>query len=176
VNCTCRFSGNFTKLLVPSTASLSWSVSLDAMIVSLDSGVASVAGGLSSVDPYCEKSTLLLGRSPDKRPVPVTDSKIGLPADVVKSVYSQVSGAAPLPSNSNRYTVPCDTSFSITLTFDGKNFTMDPRDSISVEGDQCFGTVEAASGNVYQIGSPFLRNVYTYVFPFFLMEVTPLTC
>jgi len=134
-------SGNFTKLLVPSTASLSWSVHLDAMFVSFDSGVASVAGGLGSVDPYY--------------------SKIGLPADVVRSLYSQVSGAAPLPSNSNRYTVPCDTSFPMTLMFGGKNFTMDPRDSISVEGGQCFGTVEVASGNVYQIGSPFLRNVYT---------------
>lgn len=140
---TTAFTGEPTKLLVPPATSVqrvSWSIPVDGIFASHDSGAVSVAGGLGSVDPYY--------------------AKIGLPAAAVSSIYAGVPGAA-LASGTSRYTVPCDTTLSVTMMFGGKNFTMDPRDSISTEGGQCFGTVEATSDSHYQIGSPFLRNVYT---------------
>lgn len=41
---------------------------------------------------------------------------------------------------------------------------MDPRDAISNENGTCYGIVEVAPGNLFKIGNPFLRNVYTYAF------------
>jgi hypothetical protein len=80
-------------------------------------------------------------------------------------LYSKISNAAVSPSNSNRYTVPCNAKIQLTMVFGGRNFTMDPRDAITNENGTCYGTVQAnsSSGNLYRIGSPFMRNVYTYV-------------
>jgi hypothetical protein len=47
------------------------------------------------------------------------------------------------------------------MTFGGKDFTLDPRDAITQEGDTCFGTIEISNDSVFKIGNPFLRNVYT---------------
>ena len=91
------------------------------------------------------------------------DPTIRLPADAVKRLYGQVAQAAVAAGDPNRYTVPCDAKIQIKMTFGGKEFSIDPRDAITKEGDKCYGTVEIAEGQIFKIGSPFLRNVYTYV-------------
>jgi hypothetical protein len=141
----------------------SWSVPVDEIFTTLHGGVLSIAGSLGSIDPYCEELISHAENPNRKLDLSTTDPRIGLPADAVEALYSKIKKAAPYPSNTNRYTLPCDANFTITMTFGGNNFTMDPRDTISKEGSVCFGTVEIVNGNLYQIGSPFLRNVYTYV-------------
>jgi hypothetical protein len=91
------------------------------------------------------------------------DSRITLPSEIVTRLYSQVAQATVSLNNSNRYTVPCGTNIQLAMTFGGKDFTVDPRDAITQEGDTCFGTVEISDSNIFRFGNPFLRNVYTYV-------------
>jgi hypothetical protein len=91
----------------------------------------------------------------------VADPTIGIPADAVSLLYSRVAGAVVSSSNPGRYTVPCDSNFDITMTFGGKNFTLDSRDAISKDGDTCYGTFEVTDDYIYKFGSPLLRNVYT---------------
>ena|ERR1700722_9338759 len=93
----------------------------------------------------------------------VSDPTIALPPASVANLYSTIAGATVDPSNPNRYIVPCTSKIQITMTFGGTNFTMDPRDAMTNESGTCFGTVEATGGSVIMIGSPLMRNVYTYV-------------
>jgi len=138
------YTGDFTNMIVPSTDASdrpSWSIPIDGIIADVGSGVVLVSGSMASIDPYYPT--------------------IQLPADAVALLYSPISKAAISSNNANRYTVPCSTNIKLTLMFNGRNFTMDPRDAISNENGTCYGIVEAAPGNLFKIGSPFLRNVYT---------------
>jgi len=139
------YTGGFTKMIVPPATSVarpSWSIPVDSIHAAVDKGVQSISGNIASIDPYYPN--------------------IELPADAVQTLYSKISNAVVSPSNSNRYTVPCNTKIQLTMIFGGRNFTMDPRDAIRNENGTCYGVVQAtSSGNLYKIGSPFMRNVYT---------------
>jgi len=138
------FTGDFTTMIVPDGTSIerpSWSIPVDAIFASVDNGVEAIAGSLASIDPYYPT--------------------IQIPDGAAALLYSKISKAAVSSSNPNRYTVPCNANIQLTLTFGGKNFTMNSRDGVLNENGTCYGVVEATSGNLYKIGSPFMRNVYT---------------
>ena len=158
-------------MTVPPATSIdrpSWSIPVDSIHVSADNGVQSIAGNVASIDPYCRIVSLVL--FVHSLILLATDPNVELPADAVQQLYSKISNSAVAPDNSNRYTVPCNAKIQLTMVFGGRNFTMDPRDAITNENGTCYGTVQAtvqansSSGNLYKIGSPFMRNVYTYVF------------
>jgi len=141
---TSAYTGDFTNMVVPSTDASdrpSWSIPIEGITADVGGGVVSVSGSMASIDPYYPT--------------------IQLPADAVALIYSPISNAAISSHNANRYTVPCGTNIRLTLVFNGRNFAMDPRDAISNENGTCYGIVEVAPGNLFKIGNPFLRNVYT---------------
>jgi len=96
----------------------------------------------------------------------VSDPTIALPPASVAHLYSNITGATADPSNPNRYIVPCSSNIQIIMAFKGTNFTLDPSDAITNENGTCFGTVEATNSAVIVVGSPLMRNVYTYVIRF----------
>lgn len=142
---SCLYWRIYVELVPPATSvpRPSWTIPLDK----ISAGVVGVmdnivpAQGLASIDPYY--------------------STISLPTYAVSALYSKVSKAAISSNNPSRYTVPCDSKIQVKITFGGKEFSLDPRDAITKEGDTCYGTIEIGQGSIFKIGSPFLRNVYT---------------
>jgi hypothetical protein len=61
--------------------------------------------------------------------------------------------------------MPCDSKFPVTLTFGGKPFAIDERDTIQKLSDgTCKGVITGGGDQIASVGAPFIRNFYTYVF------------
>jgi len=84
------------------------------------------------------------------------------PADAA-AVHQLIQGAAS--DGQGGFTVPCDTTASVALTFAGQTFKIDPRDIAfqQVEGNTCSSGISA--GNIggdteWLVGDVFLKNAY----------------
>jgi len=95
------------------------------------------------------------------------DTGIKLPTEVAQQIYRGIPGSQAV-SNSV-WSLPCNSTFQVTLTFSGANFTITERDTIQKDSNgTCFGAVTGGAQNLAQVGAPFLRNVYTYVIAYLL--------
>ena len=84
---------------------------------------------------------------------------------MASQIYSGIPGSQLISNNA--WSIPCNSKFSITLTFGAKRFTIPERDTIIKLSDgTCNGVVTGGAQGLAQIGSPFMRNVYTYVIPY----------
>jgi len=93
------------------------------------------------------------------------ESGIQFSTDMASQIYSGIPGSQFISSNS--WSLPCNSKFSITLTFGGKRFTISERDTIVKASDgTCNGVVTGGAQGLVQIGAPFMRNVYTCVIPY----------
>jgi hypothetical protein len=85
-----------------------------------------------------------------------------LPAADADAVNLQIPGAV---KNGETYTIPCDASAPVSLTFGGKAYGVDPKNYVgakngtactsNIVGRQTFGATE------WLLGDTFLKNVYT---------------
>ncbi|KAI0318418.1 acid protease [Amylostereum chailletii] len=135
------YSGDFTY--VPVTQEGYWQVALDAFSVNGDSVVSSTS---SIIDTG---TTLIIGDTAS-----------------VKSVYAQIDGSKA--SDDGTYTIPCDFSTPVSITFAGKEFSIDP--STFTVGQASSGSSDCVGGlagdddigsEFWIVGDVFLRNVYT---------------
>ncbi|KAF9556703.1 acid protease [Agrocybe pediades] len=99
---------------------------------------------------------------------------IGGPTDVVTAFWKTVGGK-PSENNPGFFEYPCSTSLSVTMSFGGKAWPINPRDMIfgrlSSTSPLCLGSVfdvtggtniEAGSGAPnWIVGATFLKNVYS---------------
>ncbi|KAJ6631006.1 aspartic peptidase domain-containing protein [Mycena sp. CBHHK59/15] len=80
-----------------------------------------------------------------------------------KTIHDKIPGARQGPQG---YTVPCDTSAAVVLTFGGKTFPIDvkelARGSASQKTGDCGSgiSVSANAGNRWLVGDTFLKSVY----------------
>ena len=163
--------------MVPPNATVSWSIPIDTItyLSSATNSLQGVPGGLVSVDMYrsyniplslfdlsmlVAESTLLFH---------FTDSVIQVSDVIANQIYSNTTGAQPI--SATQWSIPCNATFPIQLTFGGTPFTILERDTIiHTSYGTCIGVVTggatAAGGKV---GAPFMRNVYTFVSIFPIM-------
>jgi hypothetical protein len=81
-------------------------------------------------------------------------------------IYASIAGSVALANDV--WSLPCTSTFQITLNFGGTPFTMSERDSVvRLSNGTCRGAVTGGAQGIAKVGSPFMRNVYTYV-QFFL--------
>ncbi|KAJ7086071.1 acid protease [Mycena belliarum] len=87
-----------------------------------------------------------------------------VPADDAAAIHAQIPGAK---LTNGHYTVPCDTTASVALTFGGKAFTIDPKDLVfagngRTSGDctSGIGAFSDANNNQWLVGDSFLKSVY----------------
>ena len=83
--------------------------------------------------------------------------------DVARQIYSGTPGAQAI--SNTEWSIPCNSMFPISLTFGGKLFTINERDTILRQSSgTCTGVVTGgATQAIGKVGAPFLRNVYTFV-------------
>jgi len=139
---TTAFTGDFSNVMVPPTSTVSWSIPLDT-ITYLSNGtnqLVGVAGGLSSVDMY--------------------HSTIQVTNEVANQIYSGTAGAKPI--SATEWSIPCNATFPITLTFAGTAFTISNRDTVVRQSyGTCTGVVTGGATGIGKVGAPFMRTVYT---------------
>jgi len=90
------------------------------------------------------------------------DTGIQVPTHVAQKIYSCIPGSYPV--SNTVWSIPCNSTFPVTLTFGGKPFTMSERDTIKkFSNGTCHGAITGGAHKLGQVGAPFLRNFYTYV-------------
>nr|GAT46207.1 predicted protein [Mycena chlorophos] len=83
-------------------------------------------------------------------------------ADAV-AVHQQIPGAQ---QKNGQFTIPCDTKATVSLTFGGKNFDINPSDLVAPKNKPSPGNcdskigVSAQSSTQWVVGDTFLQNVY----------------
>lgn len=85
------------------------------------------------------------------------------PKDLTKKLHADIPNAAS--SDGVVYTVPCDTSKSLTITFSGVDYQIPPKDYVSPKDSagRCTSNVygnEVVKGS-WLVGDTFLKNVYS---------------
>ncbi|THH15734.1 hypothetical protein EW146_g4790 [Bondarzewia mesenterica] len=138
------YSGDFAYADV--TQAAYWQVNLDGLSVDGSSAVGSISTIIDT------GTTQIIGDS-----------------DNVASVYSQISGAQEADEyGQGTYTIPCDFSSTLTLTFGGTDFSVDPSTMnlgpISDGSSTCIGGLASDSSltdEFWIVGDVFLQNVYT---------------
>jgi hypothetical protein len=134
------FSGEFTNVPVPADSPVSWAIPLDTLTYTSGGTTASLPGLIASIDLY--------------------HSVIQLTTAQASQIYAAVPGSQALSSNT--WSLPCSSSFPITLTFGGKAFTLSERDTVvKLSNGSCQGVVTGGAQTVGKVGAPFMRNVYT---------------
>jgi hypothetical protein len=134
------FSGDFTNVLVPPDSPISWAIPLDSLTYTSGGTTASLPSLIASIDLY--------------------HSVIQLTTAQASQIYAVIPGSQALSSNT--WSLPCSSSFPITLTFGGKAFTLSERDTIvKLSNGSCQGVVTGGAQTVGKVGAPFMRNVYT---------------
>ena len=167
-----RFSGDFTNVMVPASSTTSWSIPVDTITFLGNGSNQGVTGSLASIDmyrsytfplpPYCPSVIIYLSLNL----IYFTDAGIQVTNDVARQIYSGTPGAQAI--SSTLWSIPCNSTFPISLTFAGKPFKIDERDTIIQQIDgTCTGVVTGgATQGIGKVGAPFLRNFYTYVSSF----------
>jgi hypothetical protein len=90
---------------------------------------------------------------------------------MAQQMYSGIPGSQAV--SNNVWSIPCNSTFQVTLTVNGTNFTIRERDTIQKQSNgTCFGVVTGGAQNVSEFGAPFLRNVYTYVVAILVAQIT----
>ena len=99
-----------------------------------------------------------------------TDTSIQVTNDVARQIYAGTPGAQAI--SDTLWSIPCNSTFQITLTFAGKPITIDERDTI-LKGPYgtCTGVITGGATGIGKVGAPFLRNVYTYVASFLFILI-----
>ncbi|KAG8763565.1 hypothetical protein FRC11_001766 [Ceratobasidium sp. 423] len=90
----------------------------------------------------------------------------GPAADVAK-LFSQIPASRLV--GDGQYAIPCDTTLSMSFTFGSRNYTLQPHDYIFARvlnpANMCLAWPRATAPNNdgvdWQLGTPFLRNVYS---------------
>jgi len=99
---------------------------------------------------------------------------IGGPTADVQAIWDAVGGQ-PIPQMAGYYQYPCSTSISISISFGGQSWPIDPKDMnfgpLDQTGKQCIGAIfdlsmgtniVSGGGNPnWVIGATFLKNVYS---------------
>ena len=95
-----------------------------------------------------------------------TDTGIQVTNDVAHQIYSGTPGAKAI--SDTEWSIPCGSTFPISLTFAGKPFTITERDTIIQQSSGiCTGVITGgATQAIGKVGAPFMRNVYTFVSSF----------
>jgi len=136
------FTGEFTNVMVPPTSTVSWSIPVDTItyLSNVTNQPEGVAGGLASIDMY-------------HTGIQVTD-------DIAFQIYSNTPGAKSI--SATQWSIPCKSTFPITLTFAGVPFTIVGRDTVVLQSyGTCTGVVTGGATTIGKVGAPFMRNVYT---------------
>jgi len=90
-----------------------------------------------------------------------------LPSSDAAHIHSHIPGAQP--DGQGGFTVPCNTSASVALTYGGQLFTIDPRDlarqAVRVGGNECMSGIASSGGSessdaTWLVGDTFLKNAY----------------
>ncbi|KAI0032971.1 acid protease [Vararia minispora EC-137] len=133
-----QYTGSFTFVSVNQVGY--WQVTMDGVSV----GGTQVVGSTSAI--IDTGTTLIVGDSQS-----------------VASVYSSISGAQA--NSDGTYSIDCNASPDITLTFSGQKFSINPSTFILANGDgTCTGGLsydDRIASNFWIVGDVFLRNVYT---------------
>lgn len=90
------------------------------------------------------------------------------PTSQVRQFYSRIPGSkdASRTVGAGFYTFPCSAQPSVSLTYGGKPFTIDPAlfnlGRVSSRSTDCVGAIVGTSGlNFWVVGDTFLQNVYS---------------
>ncbi|KKA27605.1 hypothetical protein TD95_005437 [Thielaviopsis punctulata] len=135
-----RYTGAITYTDLESASSGDWSIPMDSVSI----GGKDV--GISSRTGYIDTGT----------------SYIFGPPEDVKLMHSHIAGANT--TDGSRWTVPCDTSEDLALSFGGKAWTLQKSDWISTARDgTCYSYVMGVEvvSNGWLLGDSFIKNVYT---------------
>ncbi|CAE6465155.1 unnamed protein product [Rhizoctonia solani] len=89
------------------------------------------------------------------------------PAADVAELFSQIPASRLV--GDGQYAIPCDTTLSMSFTFGARNYTLQPHDYIFARvldpANMCLAwpraTAPSSDGIDWQLGTPFLRNVYS---------------
>jgi hypothetical protein len=145
-------------VIVPPDSPFSWSVPFDKFTYMAD-GTPSDLPGLTT--------SIVLDHFPCLREHPYLILRFcrhghTAPHTHGRKIYSCVK-ASHLISDTV-WSIPCDSKFPITLTFGGRSFKIDERDTVKKLADgTCHGVVSGGADKVAAVGVPFMRNFYTYV-------------
>jgi len=162
-----RYVGDFTNVTVLQYSSTSWSIPFDTLTYLANGQNQSVADSIASVDPYRSYTYLSLLSSfysmlVAQLVVYFADSDIQVTTDTARQIYSGIPGSQAISNTS--WSLPCNSTFPLTLTFAGRPFTMYERDTIVKQANgTCTGVVTGGAQMIGKVGAPFLRNVYTFV-------------
>ncbi|KAI0088975.1 acid protease [Irpex rosettiformis] len=138
------YTGSFTY--APVTTQGYWQVTLGAV------NVNSVAiSSLRNVQSIIDTGTTL----------------ILAPNNQLKAFYAAIPGSknAQRTVGDGFYTFPCSSTATVSLTFAGRSFNIDPKlfnlGRVSRNSNDCVGAVVGSSFNFWIVGDTFLQNVYT---------------
>ena len=153
--------------MVPASSTTSWSIPIDTITYLANGTSQGVAGALASIDMYrsytiplsCSEYSLLVA----ELAVYFADTGIQVTNEVASQIYAGTPGAQAI--SDTEWSIPCGSTFPISLTFGGKLFMITERDSIlQPTPGVCTGIVTGgATQAIGKVGAPFLRNVYTFV-------------
>ncbi|EKM50158.1 uncharacterized protein PHACADRAFT_213911 [Phanerochaete carnosa HHB-10118-sp] len=137
------YTGGFTY--VPVTTQGYWQVKLDAVSVNSSTPVKNVQSVIDT------GTTLIVAN-----------------ASQVKQFYATIPGSKDASSTvaPGYYTFPCSSTQHVSLTFSGKNFTINPSlfnlGRVSSNSSDCVGAVVGSSSlSFWVVGDTFLQNVYS---------------
>ncbi|KAF9556704.1 acid protease [Agrocybe pediades] len=155
------FTGDIEFLDMPSTGGpdMFWVLNVESVTVNGQNIPITTSGGASLA--AIDTGTTLLGA----------------PSDVAAAIWKVVGGTPDATDGSGLFEFPCDTQVSVTLSFGGKTWTINPQDMIfnqlSTRSRLCTGSIfdvqagtniqsNPGSGNpVWIVGDTFLKNVYS---------------
>jgi len=93
---------------------------------------------------------------------------VGGPPDAIAQIFAQIPGSRPGTDNlAGYYTYPCATTVTVSLSFGGRAWTIDPADFrlARISNSQCLGAFfqlrTGSSAPPWIIGDTFLKNVYS---------------
>jgi cathepsin D len=137
-----KFSGDLNYL--PAVNANSWEIKVD------DAYVGGSACGLSGKTAMIDTGT----------------SYLLMPPSDADAVHSKIPGSA---HNGEMFALPCDSSVSLQIGFNGVKYTVSPKDYVGkVSGSGCISNIighQAFGPGQWILGDVFLKNVYT-VFDF----------
>ncbi|KAI0083858.1 aspartic peptidase domain-containing protein [Irpex rosettiformis] len=138
------YSGSFTY--TPVTTQGFWQVTLGSVNVN-STAVASLRNVQSIIDTG---TTLILA-----------------PYKQAKAFYASIPGSknAVASVGNGFYTFPCSSTQTVSLTYSGRSFNIDPQHfnlgRVDPGSNDCVGAIVGTSFNFWIVGGTFLQNVYT---------------